>query len=253
MPAQPDAAVGELAELRRRAYGPEADIHGDPSAQARLAELEDAERGGLTFSGGPVAVEPPAPEEQETRDAAPEPASTSDVDGVQEPAEEASPPVVESRFRRRLPWLVAAVAGVVAVASLAFALTEALSHPRPEVSLAVTAASDKVAVPDLDQGMLDFLGVTASALEYRGAVGSLDVWTVEGRRDFSCLVLSTEGQLWNQSCAVKPLPTMLDIVADRTTLSLKSSGLDVPTGSFVRFLWDGGTVDVYVVRATEDA
>ena len=38
----------ELGRLRRRAYGPDADIAGDAVAQARLSELEDAQRRELT-------------------------------------------------------------------------------------------------------------------------------------------------------------------------------------------------------------
>ncbi len=34
----------ELERLRRRAYGPDADIAGDAAAQARLSELEAAQR-----------------------------------------------------------------------------------------------------------------------------------------------------------------------------------------------------------------
>jgi hypothetical protein len=36
--------ISELDALRRRAYGPDADIHADPDALARLAELEEAMR-----------------------------------------------------------------------------------------------------------------------------------------------------------------------------------------------------------------
>ncbi len=38
----PSTRADELAALRRRAYGPDADIQNDPRAQARLAELERA-------------------------------------------------------------------------------------------------------------------------------------------------------------------------------------------------------------------
>ena len=44
MPTERDTGVDELAELRRRAYGPHADIATDPVAQARLHELEALER-----------------------------------------------------------------------------------------------------------------------------------------------------------------------------------------------------------------
>ncbi len=49
----------ELERLRRRAYGPDADIYGDPAAIARLAELEDAvrrERSGGDAGHGPARL-----------------------------------------------------------------------------------------------------------------------------------------------------------------------------------------------------
>jgi hypothetical protein len=54
---QPD----ELERLRRRAYGPDADIAGDAAAQARLSELEAAQRRQQTPLGD-AGTEVPAPE-----------------------------------------------------------------------------------------------------------------------------------------------------------------------------------------------
>ncbi len=45
----------ELNELRKRAYGPDSDIHIDPEALQRLRELED---GAAQRDAGPAAVEP---------------------------------------------------------------------------------------------------------------------------------------------------------------------------------------------------
>ena len=42
------AESDELQRLRRRAYGPDADIAGDAAAQARLSELEAAQRAQLS-------------------------------------------------------------------------------------------------------------------------------------------------------------------------------------------------------------
>ena len=44
MTLERDGVVAELAELRRRAYGPDGDIAADPAAQARLVELEENAR-----------------------------------------------------------------------------------------------------------------------------------------------------------------------------------------------------------------
>ena len=52
----------ELERLRRRAYGPDADIAGDAAAQARLSELEAAQRRQLTPVGDAAGVPAPIPE-----------------------------------------------------------------------------------------------------------------------------------------------------------------------------------------------
>lgn len=51
----------ELERLRRRAYGPDADIGGDAAAQARLSELEAAHRGQRTRVGDAGTAAVPAP------------------------------------------------------------------------------------------------------------------------------------------------------------------------------------------------
>jgi hypothetical protein len=50
------AQAEELERLRRRAYGPDADIAGDAGAQARLAELEAAQRGPGADADTPAAA-----------------------------------------------------------------------------------------------------------------------------------------------------------------------------------------------------
>jgi hypothetical protein len=60
LPTHPES--DELAALRARAYGPDADIDGDPAALARLFELENSARGAGMRSAGTVGA---APEEAE--------------------------------------------------------------------------------------------------------------------------------------------------------------------------------------------
>lgn len=89
------AARAELAALRRRAYAPDADIADDPTALARLAELEDQVRGSV-----------PA-ERQTTAD----PAMVAEPD-AHEPAPE-RPSIAPPRRRR---WHVALIVGTAAAA-----------------------------------------------------------------------------------------------------------------------------------------
>lgn len=87
----------ELARLRRRAYGPAADIADDPAALARLRELEGASGGAPSFAtpvvAGP-AEDPPAADEPEARPRDPSP--------VEEPAAPAA--------RRAPRWITRGVA-----------------------------------------------------------------------------------------------------------------------------------------------
>lgn len=129
--------LAELAVLRRRAYGPDADIAADPEARTRLSELEAAARRehlGRTLELPPVeaarsrsvgghggddpVVPGPVPRDSEPRDRvplAPEP-----VDPV---------PPVHTRGGRRSVWGAAAVLTAAAVLVATVAL-----WPRPVVA-----------------------------------------------------------------------------------------------------------------------
>lgn len=105
---------GELQALRRRAYGPDADIFGDPAALRRLRELEGK---GRPVETGPEVADrddaPAAPESAEARVPA-EPAEPL------EPAEQ--PPAATGdrpRLRLRRPRLIATLALVVVAAVVA--------------------------------------------------------------------------------------------------------------------------------------
>jgi hypothetical protein len=59
----------ELGELRRRAYGPDADIDADPIALARLRDLEERRRASGTVDVGPVAASLSSAPTLQSRDA----------------------------------------------------------------------------------------------------------------------------------------------------------------------------------------
>lgn len=71
---EPDPRHAELRALQRRAYGPDADIHSDPAALARLQELEGS---------GPRPEPGPAPES--VSESAPEPVPPLREDGTPAP------------------------------------------------------------------------------------------------------------------------------------------------------------------------
>lgn len=106
-----DDDATELAELRRRAYGPDADIASDPGALARLTRLEDAARrvgaAGRSILGEPTSDEPTSDEPMSDEPSPDEPMPV-------ESAQETAGSVIDGRDRPR--WHGALVLGVAVVA-----------------------------------------------------------------------------------------------------------------------------------------
>jgi hypothetical protein len=95
-----DDEVTELAALRRRAYGPDADIDADPQALLRLQALENRARHASAAVDAPSVEEPP--------------------DAIAALPERAAPPAVTEAGSpgRRLGWRAVVVAGIAVVAVL---------------------------------------------------------------------------------------------------------------------------------------
>ncbi len=121
-----DDEVAELAALRRRAYGPDADIDGDPQALLRLQHLENRARLGFAAAEVPSADALPA-----VAGEAPEPPMPMD----------AGPPA------RRLGWRAAALAGVAVVAVLVVVQVSGIQSVDP-IAQASPSASSAVPSPD---------------------------------------------------------------------------------------------------------
>lgn len=125
----------ELAALRRRAYGPHADISGDPAAVSRLSELEHRV-GARTWRNRTVAPEDAGPHRQPPRPYTPSqdgPPSASDADS-------------SSAAISRPGWHTAMVGAVAAVALLvgAAAATGAGQSPIAVASPAPTSTPPPV-------------------------------------------------------------------------------------------------------------
>jgi hypothetical protein len=124
-----DDEVAELAALRRRAYGPDADIAGDPKALLRLEELENRARLEIAALDTPSAGAP-----------------------AHSIAERPAPPAVtDARPRaRRLGWRAVAVAGVAAVAVL---VVVQITGPQTVGPVAEASSSATVATPLVDRAV----------------------------------------------------------------------------------------------------
>jgi hypothetical protein len=247
-----DEAV-ELAELRRRAYGPEGGI--DARGLTRLRELEDRARAVAQDRRAEPSASATAPSASATapsRAAAPEPAV-----GPAAAAPTASPgrddtPAGSGIARRlatgrRWPWLVAAlliggfVGGGVSTAV-------ARNGPQPVAVLRVV---------DDERAPSRFVPDDARAHE---AFHALDVrsWT-DPRSGYRCLGVVAadgdgEGYFWT-ACAPAALGTMLDAEVydapgDRE-YPFQSERVDAPEGTYFRLQLDGEVVKVWRVDRAE--
>lgn len=148
-----DDDAAELAALRRRAYGPDADIDGDPVALARLDELETRVRLDLARAVPDAEPEPavvpdtgPASSVMQVSSAVPlsrEPAAVI-VGGTDRPT---------PRFGRRTVLLAGVVA--VAVVVVALAVARPTSAPVSEAAPATTAQAAPAAVDTSETTLVD--------------------------------------------------------------------------------------------------
>jgi hypothetical protein len=240
--AMGDEDRAELALLRARAYGPDADIADDAAARARLEELESLLR------TPPVPEEPAAP-------AAPEPAPAPEPTPTPETASEpAKPP----RSRRLLP--VAWIASVVAVAALAVGATYAATAtafslvPRdPGMPQVAVIEIDHVPSEDSFLGypsdvvyFQDFAGVTAVstvALSMTGDLCLAIMWTDDVDTGSDGL-----GSIQYYACGAGTFPATVPMVV---TVDFPAELRErYPIGTALQFVLDDDRVGVFVDTST---
>ena len=264
MPTERDTGVDELAELRRRAYGPHADIATDPVAQARLHELEALEReahsasdftGVAETASETVPATPTHPAEEPVAvpgdSAAPPAESVAAANATVVRADIGRTRLLRSA-RKRMPWLIAVVAGSVAVVAVVALVVGEFSRPNPEVSLPARTLPSTVGKPDLSESMRQVWGIPDAPLIYRGTLGRLNLWTATDGSQWDCILLSIQAQIYRASCAHRPLPAMVDFLTENATFPPESLDPEIPVGSFLRFLWEGDMLNVYVARLPVD-
>ncbi|KJL45096.1 hypothetical protein RS82_00445 [Microbacterium trichothecenolyticum] len=220
---RPSDTERELDELRARAYGPEADIEGDPAAMARLVELEAAHLSAVTAvrAGGSAAV------------AAPVPAAT--------PADPAGG--ITPATARRGPGRGGAIAGAIVLVVVVLAVAAWNLVPRPDATLKqieVEANSDIIRVLSA-QGR----GPVPSTLRRFEPYHDVRVWSVEDHAGKVCFIvwdLAVSGR-FSITCAPPGTEVAL-------TLSVASEGDEfgrwLLDGSEVVFRFREDTVDVFV-------
>lgn len=230
----------ELQGLRRRAYGPEADIAGDASAQARLAQLEAAQRGALH----PVVdiAETAVDTGQERVEAsvvdhvpAPEPVHRQIADSGSVSAAGSAP-----WWRSRRWAMIGVLAAVLAlnaglVAWIAAGSTPGRSDtsvvqtpsvpagqargylgPAPDDVLALESVGAGVDAPNDRHGILDALGISADELRRYEDFAGLSVWSGKSRNGMTCLFVASRAQglregSGGEGCSLQGLDTIADV------------------------------------------
>lgn len=210
----------ELAALRARAYGPDADIHTDPEAVARLRALEhDARRAPDAAPASPAPAPPALPASSFVAPGPPPPlpdapgssAATPSFPRATEVAAESSRPRIQGR--RRVPLLLACAITAVAAAAVTVPLTLWASgladRPYAVLNPSDDDPDEMFFSPDSSSVRFDdFLGIRVS-------VGELDY--LEGER---CMLVdpdprgrNDDGSSTRGSCSPAGFGAVVDIPA----------------------------------------
>jgi hypothetical protein len=227
-PSLTDAA--ELDELRRRAYGPEADIQDDASAIARLSELES-----LHGHGRPSLAGTPR-------------------DATSAPPENTAPtPPEASADSRRRGGRVAAIGLTVALVLVPAAVVSILTTRSSDVTLYQRSDVPPDASAQLSMvGQLGYLGIARSEVRLYDHYRGLNVWSAPRGAGSTCLfVTSTTPPRWRVDCTSwdrRPTIDLLQYREDSRLSGFEALG-DVPAGHVLRLALQDGAVVVTVVEA----
>lgn len=260
----------ELQRLRGRAYGPNADIAGDPAAQARLRELEAAQRRERALDvdvaaalRAPVSEPVPIPEPLE----GPRPASTSvsqlvSAAAFAEPDADAGsiaenvPPRVPIaapepidrthsppwwRRRRLLPWAIAGVAVLAAAIGIGFYGIEEPDQSEPVARLTPQGQPGPASIPANDEVPVRY-GLTVTDFVSYGAYGPLQIWSTTKLENQRCIAVLHEKHISVFECTAPSVDTIADIDMDLDELPPAPWGELSP---YVRFVLHDDVVDVY--------
>ncbi|KTS88422.1 hypothetical protein NS183_09770 [Microbacterium testaceum] len=236
----------ELERLRARAYGPNADIEGDPAAVARLRELEDRER----MRAAPLEAETEADPDDGTDAPQPDP----------EPEEaEPAPRRPLLRSRRRV-WVAAvAVAGVVALTSAATAAGVSVTAVDRTAGIAQT--DTLTADPDAQLGSAGYLGFdpeqTRGFADYYGLTVFSGVSQIDSEgNQAECLIALDTSEVREADsprsaprgirvggCGAGPFPASVEFIV--TSSFPEPFRARYPVGTAMQFVLDDGNVGVF--------
>lgn len=251
-----DSFDDELSALRSRAYGPDADISGDPDALARLRHLESQTCTGALIEVPPRPPTPPLPAEPAISFTAPSdvPPATPDagsVPAVDLDVSTASPAATVPVRRRRLPMIAAAVLGAVVAA--------AVTVPVTLWSAAQTDRPDAVLKP-LDAPVDDvFFSPESEAQRFEDFYG-IRITTGIGAEGVSCLLVELDpqddpsftGGATRGGCSAPGFEAVVDVsLTEQDVPETVRDALGDVSG--IRFSVEGDEVFVYLSDAPDPA
>ncbi|WOQ68546.1 hypothetical protein RYJ27_07335 [Microbacterium limosum] len=255
----------ELAELRARAYGPDADILDDPAAQERLSRLEAALRAADTGAGG-GRVDASTPASDAGAASAPESGrsdgepieDTRDDAGstVEEPEPEPEPaspaPAKRGLIDRIGGRVVVAAVVTLAIVVVGGAVLPSLTGLGSTAVLRPAGEPSAAVVDQLNTNPRDFYAIDPASVRSHETFGGLEILsarTADGAG--RCLAVASERQLWALQCAPPGLDVILDIPIF-PGIRLPDEFPDLPERSIVRLRLAGDVVEVTVAPASGD-
>ena len=209
----PRASVRELDALRRRAYGPGADIERDPQALRRLAQLEAAAHAGA------------------------DPVSAGEGAGATEPNRRAERGGSVS-FKSAATVLAAIIAIVIAASTLPVSPANVVLTP------ARLSGQDRQDL--IDEVDLLSLGMQGAQLRAYERFDDLAVWSAADPRGTACLLVQHADEALRVVCASEPLLPALDLRVGDAVQPDEVGHL--PIGSSIRFLLQDQRVEVEVTQ-----
>lgn len=249
-----DRSGDELSALRRRAYGPYADIAGDAAALDRLRDLENQARASRSATTSTVEDAPsqsagdPRPPEQQVTAAA----------GVDSPTALAQEPENEPSSRSLTPprigraLLIGWAASIVVVAVVVGALVFGLASMRPVVTDAGARQVAALQTPATGVKTGESMAFFAQAIglyRYAGLIVAVfDRGVMDP--DQTCLVVGPEASVagdgeirFASGCTAGTVRATATVtVSHKSPADLRDAFAD---GTALQFVWDGTAVGVF--------
>jgi hypothetical protein len=154
-----------------------------------------------------------------------------------------------ARARRIVPWVIAAVAVLVAAIAIGVLVVNESSEPRPVARLTPqTDTQGSIPVDEEAAGTFEIYGVTEADFVSHGSYGALEAWSTTKGAESRCLALVIENHISVLNCTAPTLDTIADFNIDPQLVPPAPSG--EPT-STIRFVSHDDVVDVYLAPNPE--